>query len=116
MNTGIVLLNVATTAAASTAAADTRSTIPGVIMLGLGMVFVGLICIVFLCKLMGWIVGAFSGKKTAEAKAPEAAQPAPVASAVTENRGEIIAAVSAAIAEELGTEVSALRIISFKKL
>ena len=28
----------------------------------------------------------------------------------------IIAAVSAAVAEELGTEVSALRIISFKKI
>lgn len=109
MNTGIVLL-------AAGAGKEGMSTIPGVIMLGLGMVFVGLICIVFLCKLMGWIIGAFSGKKTAEAQAPVAAQPAPAASTVTENRGEIIAAVSAAIAEELGTDVSALRIISFKKL
>lgn len=106
MNMGIVLLDAA------------RSSIPGVIMLGLGMVFVGLICIIFLCKLMGWIFGAFSGKKKAEAP-KEAVQAAPVnaqAAPVVENRGEIIAAVSAAIAEELGTDVSALRIISFKKI
>ena len=33
-----------------------------------------------------------------------------------ENRQEIIAAVSAVIAEELGTDINALRIISFKKI
>ena len=33
-----------------------------------------------------------------------------------ENRQEIIAAVSAVIAEELGTDVSAIRVLSFKKL
>ncbi len=106
MSMGIVVLDAAG-----------KSTIPGVIMLGLGMVFVGLICIIFLCKLMGWIFGAFKGNKTE--KPQQAAQSAPASApvgAAVENRGEILAAVSAAIAEELGTDVSALRIISFKKI
>ena len=42
-----------------------------------------------------------------------AAVPAP---APIENRGEIIAAVSAALAEEMGTDISAIRILSFKKI
>ena len=43
--------------------------------------------------------------------------PAPVAApAVIENRQEIIAAVTAVCAEEMGKDVSALRVISFKKL
>ena len=33
-----------------------------------------------------------------------------------ENRQEIIAAVSAVVAEELGTDISAIRILSFKKI
>ena len=32
------------------------------------------------------------------------------------NRQEFIAAVSAALAEEMGTDVSAIRILSFKKI
>ena len=41
---------------------------------------------------------------------------APVAAQPIQNRQEIIAAVSAALAEELGTDVSAIRILSFKKI
>ena len=86
-----------------------------VCLLGMGTVFLGLICLVILCK----IVGAFAGKKT-KAAAPEATPNAiPVATASSnqtiENRQEIVAAVSAVIAEELGTDISALRILSFKK-
>lgn len=102
MNTGLFLLEAA------------RSSIPGVIMLGLGMVFVGLIAIIIICKIMGMIFGAFKApKKEAE---PQKASPAAANNTVIENRQEIIAAVSAAVAEELGTDVSALRIISFKKI
>ena len=43
------------------------------------------------------------------------AAPAPAANTIP-NRQELIAAVSAALAEELGTDVSAIRILSFKKL
>ena len=41
--------------------------------------------------------------------------PAPV-SAEIPNRSEIVAAVCAAIAEEEGKDISAIRVVSFKKL
>lgn len=80
-----------------------------VVAMGVGTVFVGLICIIILCK----IVSLFcKEKKSAEIKAESPA----VTAAPIENRQEIIAAVAAVCAEELGTDVSALKIHSFKKL
>ena len=52
-----------------------------------------------------------SEKPSAKVEAPTTSAPA-----VIENRQEIIAAVSAVIAEELGTDISAIRIHSFKKI
>lgn len=86
-----------------------------VVVLGVGTVFIGLICLVLLCK----IIGLFCGVTTKETKTANTANsPAPVNTQAQpiENRQEIIAAVSAVIAEELGTSVEALRIISFKKI
>ncbi len=86
-----------------------------VIVLGMGTVFVGLICIVVLCKIMGYFFTR--GMADTTATAPKAAAPAKAANnAVIENRGEIIAAVTAACAEEMGKDVSAIRVISFKKI
>ncbi len=82
-----------------------------VCLLGIGTVFLGLICLIILCK----IVGAFSGKEKKTAT-PVATPATPVANQPIENRQEIVAAVSAAVAEELGTDVSAIRILSFKKI
>ena len=84
-----------------------------VIVMGIGVVFVGLIAIIILCKIMGlfFISKAKTNKKAAEVK------PAPaVQSAVVENRQEIIAAITAVCAEEMGKDVSAIRVISFKKI
>lgn len=85
-----------------------------VVVLGVGTVFVGLICLILLCK----IVGLFCGlNKRQEKSSPVTSVATPTAiSEPIENRQEIIAAVSAAIAEELGTDISALRILSFKKI
>ena len=83
-----------------------------VVGMGLGVVFVGLIAIIILCYIIGAICMS-SDKKTENAAPVPAAVPAP---APIENRGEIIAAVSAALAEEMGTDVSAIRILSFKKI
>ena len=77
--------------------------------MGIGMVFVGLICLIIICS----VIGAFCRIGT---KKKEVAPVAPAAPAVIENKQEILAAVSAAIAEELGTDASAIRITSFKKL
>ena len=80
----------------------------------IGCLFVGLICIIVICKLTGVIVG---GDKTPAQEAPAAA-PAPAAPVAVEipNKQELVAAVSAAIAEDMGTDVSAIRILSIKRL
>ena len=84
-----------------------------VIVMGIGTVFVGLICIIILCKIMGLF---FSGSKKTEQKATEVSAVPVATNTVVENRQEIIAAVTAACAEEMGKDVSAIRVISFKKI
>ena len=85
-----------------------------VCLMGMGTVFFGLICLIVLTTVMGKIVG---GRPAPAAPAPVAAAPAAAVSAVPEgNRQEIAAAVSAAIAEELGTSITGIRIVSMKKL
>lgn len=85
-----------------------------VILLGIGVVFLGLICLIFVCKLMGALVG--KAVKREKPQATAAASPAPVqAPAVIENRGELAAAIAAALAEELGRDVTDLRILSITK-
>lgn len=81
--------------------------------LGLGTVFVGLIALVLICYIMSVIVKAFTKK---EKPATPAATPAAPAPAAIPNKGEFAAAVSAAIAEDLGTDVTGIRIKSIKKL
>ena len=88
-----------------------------VVGLGVGVVFVGLICIIGIISVMNLVCsGALKTKKESDI-APAASAPAAAsASAPIENRQEIIAAVCAAVAEENGTDISAIRVISFKKL
>ncbi len=90
---------------------------PGIlftVLLGVSVVFVGLICIVGLVMLMNLL--------SAEKAKPETVSPAsspvaaPAVSAAIPNRQELIAAVVAAVAEEEGTDISAIRVLSFKKL
>lgn len=77
--------------------------------LGIGTVFFGLVCIVLLCKIIGlFCIG--SAKKEQAQTAPEKPQPA------GKERQQIIAAVVAACAEEMGKDVKALRVVSFKKI
>ena len=79
-----------------------------VCLMGMGTVFFGLICLIVLTTLLGRIVG-----RKQEAAVPAA--PAPAVEA-TVNQQELIAAVSAAIAEDLGTDITGIRILSVKKV
>lgn len=82
-----------------------------VCLMGMGTVFFGLICLIVLTMIMGKLVGGHA--------APAAAAPVPAAAAPAApegNRQEIAAAVAAAIAEELGTDITGIRILSMKKL
>lgn len=84
-----------------------------VVCMGLGTVFFGLICIVIMSSIMSAIIKAIEGNKPIPAPA---AAPVGTSAGAIENKQEIVAAVSAVIAEELGTEASNIRIHSFKKV
>ena len=79
-----------------------------VCLMGMGVTFIGLTCLIFLTLLLGKIAGG-------SVKPAETPVPAPAADAIP-NRQELIAAVSVALAEELGTDVAGIRILSFKKI
>ncbi len=84
-----------------------------VVVLGVATVFIVLVCIIGICKLLSAIM------KKADRKQAVVPAPAPqtVAPAQTiPNKGEFVAAVSAVIAEELGTDISAIRIHDIKKV
>ena len=86
-----------------------------VICLGIGIVFVGLICLIIICKVMGAACTALIKEKPA-VSAAAVAPAAPVQTVAITNREEFIAAVSAAIAEDMGTDISRIRIHSVRKL
>ena len=83
-----------------------------VILMGLGTVFFGLICLILLTMCMGRILS-----RTAP-PAPEPAPPVvlPKAPIVEPNLPEMVATISAAIAEELDTDITGIRILSMRKL
>ena len=84
--------------------------------IGVAVVFIGLACIIGLVELLSLVCNKILKGDKKQSASEKKAEPQAVASAVIENRGEIVAAVCAAIAEEEGTDISAIRVISFKKL
>ena len=83
--------------------------------IGFLIVFIGLICLIAIVSLMGSVCAKVlkDDKKPTQkpAAAPAKAAPAPIA-----NRDELVVAFSAAVAEELGTDVSAIRVVSLKEI
>ena len=82
-----------------------------VVLMGLGTGFAGLLCIILLVTLMSWVCARTSAPKTVP-QVPAAPAAMPASGAVT----PAMAAVAAAIAEDMGTDVSAIRIVSMKKV
>lgn len=80
-----------------------------VVAMGICTVFVVLILIIALCSLLSLI---FRNSKTEEKS--ETVVPAP--DQTITNRAELTAAIAAAVAEYSGTDASALRILSIKKI
>lgn len=85
-----------------------------VCLLGLGTVFVGLIALILLCTVIGLIFRKLGEKKATAAEETAAPAPAAATTANIPNRQETVAAISAALAEEMGTDVAGLRIISIR--
>ena len=99
---------------ASTISAGEISTI---IYIGFGTVFIGLICIVILCKILGLLINLKPKDNVVQSNTSvPAVKPVAIGNAVIENRGEVVAAISAAIAEDLGTDISGIKILSIKKV
>lgn len=101
---------------ATAAAAAAEPGILFVAIMGICTVMIGLVCIILLCVLMSRVCQLLeriekpAPKKEVAATNAKAAIPAPIP-----NREELVAAVTAALAEEMGTDVSAIRILSFRR-
>ena len=80
---------------------------------GVAVVFIGLVILIGLVYLMNYLCDKFLKEKP---QAKKEAVSAPVQSTEIPNREEIVAAVVAAIAEEEKTDISAIRVLSFKKV
>lgn len=91
--------------------------IPQVVLMGLITVFIGLICLIIIIKIMGAIINAVTGNK-APAAAPVPAAPAAPAPAPAPRAGnqQLVAAIAAAIAEEMGEDVDHIKILSIRRL
>ncbi len=85
-----------------------------IVIMGISTVFIGLIAIIVICMIMGALCKSFvkEDKKTEPVKT----QAKTTAPAEIENKQEIIAACCAAIAEELDTDVSGIKVVSFKRV
>ena len=86
-----------------------------VTLMGIGTVFFGLVCIIVLTTIMGAVLKSNAKPAPAPAAAPKAA--APAAPAVnTAKEQEILAAVIAAVTEDLGPSASRMQITNINKI
>ena len=86
-----------------------------VTLMGIGTVFFGLVCIIVLTTIMGAVLKSNAKPAPAPAAAPKAA--APAAPAVnTAKEQEILAAVIAAVTEDLGPSASRMQITRINKI
>ena len=84
-----------------------------VTLMGIGTVFFGLICIIFLTMAMGAILKGKEKAPAAAAAAPAAAPPAPKPQGM---QPEIVAAITAALSEEVGISSRSMNIVNIKKI
>ena len=80
--------------------------IPQVVLLGIGTVFVGIAAIIIICGLLSLLSRSNKSKPEKTEKTSEDEQIS----------GELAAVIGAAVAEELNTDISAIRIVSVKKV
>ena len=90
-----------------------------VCIMGMGIVFIGLICIVLICIVLSILLKAFGGNN-AKAVAPLATSPVltatPEITLPPAEKSAVIAGICACIAEELGTDASNIKFLSFKRV
>lgn len=91
-----------------------------VVLMGLITVFVVLICLIVIIKIMGAVMTSITGKSLPASQAAVSAPapvPAPAApQAVSGSKQQLVAAIAVALAEDMGTDASHLKIHSIRKL
>ena len=84
-----------------------------VTLMGIGTVFFGLICIIFLTMAMGAVLKGKEKMPAVAAAASAAAAPAPKPQGM---QPEILAAITAALSEEIGIPSRSMNIVNIKKI
>ena len=84
-----------------------------VTLMGIGTVFFGLICIIFLTMAMGAVLKGKEKTPAVAAAAPVAAAPDPKPQGM---QPEILAAITAALSEEIGIPSRSMNIVNIKKI
>ena len=84
-----------------------------VTLMGIGTVFFGLICIIFITMAMGAVLKGKEKPPAVAAAAPAAAAPAPKPQGM---QPEILAAITAALSEEIGIPSRSMNIVNIKKI
>lgn len=88
-----------------------------VIAMGLCTVFIVLICLIIIIKIMGAVMTKFTGNAAPQPAPVPAAAPAPAVPApAAANKQQLVAAIAAAIAEDMGADVQHIKIHSIRKL
>ena len=82
------------------------------VVLGIGIVFCGLVVIILVCSLMGALAKEKPAVESAVAQPEEAVEP----KVVIEAEPEVVVALSAVIAEDMGVDATDFRIISIEKI
>lgn len=103
-------------AAVATSSASSGETNLGFLcFFGIAVVFVGLILLIGLIELMNIVIEKLGKADTSSSENTTAKVRAPATENIP-NREELVAAVCAAVAEEEGVDVTAIRVLSFKKI
>lgn len=82
---------------------------------GIAIVFTGLVLLIGLIYLMNFVLEKLGKANTSSSESATAKVRAPATENIP-NREELVAAVCAAVAEEEGVDVTAIRVLSFKKI
>ena len=89
-----------------------------VVIMGLVTVFIALICLIIIIVLLGKIMTAVTGNKASQTTPAQAPAPAPAAPAPAAQPGnqQLVAAIAAAIAEDMGEDVDHIKILSIRRV
>lgn len=85
-----------------------------VVLMGFCTVFICLVCLIAICKIMSAAIEKFAPAKPVVT--PQASTPVAQTVVATPNKQQLVAAIGVAIAEEMGTDISHIRIHSIKKI